>query len=404
MSTVGIVDCVGGASGNMLLGAFIDAGAEPDALRAELGALGLSGWRLEVERVRRGSLAATHVRVVDEGPTVERHLSDILSMLGGLPDSDRGLAQRAFERLAEVEARLHGVSVNQIHFHEVGAVDSIVDIVGCIVACRLLGIETLYYRDLPVGRGTIRCAHGELPNPAPATLELMQGVPLRQTEVEAELVTPTGALLLGVLGRCAPPPHRLTVRKVGYGAGTRELVAMPNVLRLALADTVELAAGLSGSGLEEISQLETNIDDMNPQIYEHVMDRLFAAGALDVFLTPVLMKKNRPATLLTALVHPGGEQALLDVLLTETTTLGVRWQTVRRVVADRKLETVETSLGPVRVKVAHANGRTRCQPEYEDCRRLARERNLPLLKVIEMVHGEAMLTFSQAVADPTAES
>jgi len=384
---IALIDCIGGVSGNMMLGAILDAGVDVGRLESELRRLDLPSWRLESRKVVRKGIAATHVDIKYPAEDVERNLDDIVKIIdsSGLDTSIRQQSRAIFERLANAEARVHGIPSTQVHFHEVGAVDAIIDIVGTVTGLWMLGIRELHATELPIGRGTIECAHGTLPNPAPATVELLRGVPSRATELEGELVTPTGAAIVTTLARSYDFRERMTIERIGYGAGSRDLV-VPNVTRLVVAELLRenvLAP-------DTIVQLDTNIDDMNPQVYEFVMSRLFDAGALDVVMTPCFMKKNRPAVHLTVLSPSGRENKLLDLILRETTTLGVRMQTVQRVTLPRDVRTVETSLGPVRVKlVGRGADDARPQPEYDDCRRIAAERNLPLMIVIDQVRQEA---------------
>jgi len=384
---VALIDCIGGVSGNMLLGAILDAGVDVGRLESELRRMELPHWWIESRKVVRKGIAATHVDIKYEAEDVARNLDDIVKIIdgSGLENSIRAQARTIFERLAAAEAKVHGISTDQVHFHEVGAVDAIIDIVGAVVGFWLLGVREIHATELPIGRGYIQCAHGTLPNPAPATAELLRGVPTRATELEGELVTPTGAAIVTTLARSFDFRERISVDRIGYGAGSRDL-SVPNVTRLMVAELLreDILAP------ENVVQMETNIDDLNPQVYEFLMSRLFEAGALDVFMTPVYMKKNRPGTMLTVLSPCGRESQIVDIILRETTSLGVRMQTVQRATLPRHVHTIETSFGPVRVKVV-GRGRedSRPQPEYDDCRRIAGERGLPLLVVIDRVRQEA---------------
>jgi pyridinium-3,5-bisthiocarboxylic acid mononucleotide nickel chelatase len=385
---VGYLDCFSGISGDMLLGAMLHAGLDTEALSGELAKLGAEGWSLRAEPVTRAGIAATKAHVeLAEAPQPHRRLSDILALLEGssLPAPDRERAGDVFRRLAEAEARVHHVAPEEIDFHEVGALDAIVDIAGGVIGLRLLGIEKLYCSPLPAGGGTAKSAHGALPVPAPATLELiaMAHAPLASSHFDRpmELVTPTGAALATVLATFDRPPMR--VETVGYGAGGRDPQGWPNVLRLWIGEAVEPQRSML--------LIETNIDDMNPEILGYVQERLFAAGAADVWLQPIQMKKNRPSVLLSVICDTAHEDAIAAVLLRETSTLGVRVQPIARHEAQREVLEFESSLGPAAVKVKRLPGEhPRVAPEYEPCRRIAEERGIPLAEVYRVVEREAL--------------
>ncbi|UCH33041.1 MAG: nickel pincer cofactor biosynthesis protein LarC [Armatimonadota bacterium] len=382
------LDCFSGASGNMLLGALVDCGLDRDGLQSALSGLDLKGWRLRAERVQRGPIECTLVEVEVSESQPERRLAEVLGVIerGSL---DLQVARRAgdiFRRLAEAEASVHGVAVEDVHFHEVGAVDAIVDIVGTVVGFGMLGIERATCSPLPLGSGWVETDHGRLPIPAPATAKLLEGFPTYGGGAETELVTPTGAALVTGLCDSFGPMPAMTVRRVGYGAGSKDL-PHPNCLRMFLGD----AAAPGASAAETLVVLETNLDDMNPEFYERVVERLFEAGALDVFITPIIMKKSRPASLLTTLAAPDKQAELLRILFRETTTLGVRAREVSRHCLDRDWVTVETPFGQVRVKIARLEGEiVTVAPEYEDCRRLAREKGVPLKDVYERARAAAI--------------
>jgi hypothetical protein len=372
-------DCIAGASGDMILGALLDAGLPQEELRRGLAALRLEGFDLDCRKVVKNGFSATKVDVVVTDHAHERHLHDIEALVSGsaLPEKVREKALSIFRRLAEVEAGIHNRPVEAVHLHELGGVDTIVDVTGALLGLAALGIEKVYVSPLPLGRGFTRGAHGLIPLPAPATLALLKGVPVVGSEIEKELVTPTGAVLLTDLAEAFGPIPPMTLAAVGYGAGGWDL-PIPNVLRLLLGE----AAGQGAASVETLVMLETNVDDQNPEIYEYVMTRLFQAGALDVFLSNIQMKKNRPATLLHVLSRPEQVEALRLILFSETSTLGIRQQTVTRHALPRRTETVETPYGPVKVKVAWwAEGQVKFAPEYEDCRRLAEEHGVPLREV-----------------------
>ncbi len=373
-------DCFSGISGNMALGALLDAGLALDRLKAELARLPLSGYALTAQAARRGGLRGTYVEVQVSDHTHERHLHDIERIVEGsnLPQEVKSRGLSIFHRLAEAEARVHGIAVEEVHFHEVGAVDAIVDVMGTVIGLWLLGVEQVYASPVHVGCGTVECAHGTLPVPAPATMELLRGVPTYGRDVEAELVTPTGAAILTALaeGFGASPP--MTVGQIGYGAGSREL-PHPNLLRVSIGNADEKATGYKE---DTVTVIETNIDDMNPQWYEHVMARLFEAGALDVFLTPIQMKQGRPGAQLSVLVAEETVSDVLPILFAETTTIGVRLHRARRYKLHREIVTVETDYGPIDVKVAwHGERVMNVAPEYRDCRRAAQAHGVPLKEV-----------------------
>jgi len=380
-------DCIAGASGDMILGALLDAGLPEATLREGLAALRLDDFDLRLRRVVKNGFSATKVDVLVADDVPARHLPDIEAIItrSDLSSATKEQAIAIFRRLGEVEASIHGVTLDRVHLHELGGVDTIVDVVGALLGLEALGIERVYASPLPMGRGFVHGAHGLIPLPAPATLALLsryvspsgEGVPVIGVDLEVELVTPTGAALLASLATGFGPLPPMTITAVGYGAGGRDL-PIPNLLRLLVGDQ----ALPDGAATETLSLLETNIDDLNPEIYDHVMARLFNAGALDVFLSPIQMKKNRPATLLRAMCRPDDANALMSILYAETSTLGVREQLVTRHCLGRAIHTVETPYGPVRVKVARWGAdHFKAAPEYEDCRRLADASGVPLREV-----------------------
>ncbi len=390
MARIAYFDCFSGASGDMILGALVDAGLPLEDLRAALSALPLDGYSLESERVTRAGLTATKVHVYrDEAPQPHRTLADVLDILAApeLLETDRERAGRIFRALAEAEGRVHGVSALDVHFHEVGAVDAIVDITGAVIGLRLLGIDEVYVSPMPVGAGTVRAAHGVLPVPAPATLELLTaaGAPLRPGtgEPRMELVTPTGAAILTTLGRFERPA--MTLSRSGTGAGGRDLPDRPNVLRVWLGETDTREA------VRTMLLAETNVDDMPGELFGHALERLFAAGAADVWFTPIQMKKDRPAVMLSVLCRPELEDAVVAALLRETTTLGVRVREVRRHEAARERFDFASTLGPATVKVKRLPDEPpRVAPEYDVCRALAAASGLPLIEVYRIVTAEAL--------------
>ncbi|HEU4368740.1 MAG TPA: nickel pincer cofactor biosynthesis protein LarC [Methylomirabilota bacterium] len=381
-------DCPSGASGDMILGALVDVGVSVDALREELEKLRLPGWALRVREVKRGAFRATKVDVVAEPAAHREHrrLGDVVAILAAsalAPEVVAG-AQRIFRRLAEAEARVHGSTVEEVHFHEVGAVDAIVDVTGAVAGLRLLGVEAVHVSALPLGGGFVEGQHGPMPVPAPGTAELLRGFPVVDTGVRAELVTPTGAAILTTLAAGAGRMPAMTVQRIGYGAGTRELPGTPNVLRAFLGQATGTAV------TETIVQLETTIDDMSPQLYEPLVERLLEAGALDVFLTPVIMKRSRPGTVLTALCPPGRVDDLARLLFAESSTIGVRWAEMARARLEREVVTVATAYGALPVKVSRLDGRVlTITPEFADVVRIAREKSLPVREVLDQARADA---------------
>jgi uncharacterized protein (TIGR00299 family) protein len=387
MARLAYFDCVSGASGDMILGALVGAGLAIDRLRDELALLRLPGYRLRAERVQRAGLVATQLHVeLDAAPHPSRRLVDVLRVIeaAGLPEVDRERGSAIFRRLAEAEAAVHGVGVEEIHFHEVGAVDAIVDVMGAVVGLRLLGVEAAFCSPLPLGSGSAQSQHGRIPIPGPATLELLAraGAPVREDRGErGELLTPTGAAILTTLARFERPA--MTLERAGYGAGGRNPPEAPNVLRVWLGQGEAQPA-------RRLLQLETNIDDMPAEFFSYVQERLFAAGALDVWFTPVQMKKNRPAVVLSLLCPAAAEAAVVDVLLSETSTLGLRLWEVRRHEAARESVRFSSSLGEAAVKVKRLPGHPpRVAPEYESCRAIALRTGVPLPEVYQTVAREA---------------
>jgi uncharacterized protein (TIGR00299 family) protein len=373
-------DLISGASGDMILGALVDAGLPFAELQEALSLLDLPEFALTQERVMRGAFSATKVDVRTADTAQARSLADIAAIITAshLPAGIQERALRIFRRMVEVEAGIHGVSPEEIHLHELGAVDTIVDVTGALLALERLAIGCVFASPVPLGRGLSRGAHGPLPLPAPATVALLRGAKVVGVDHPLETVTPTAAALLAdlVARFGAIPAMRLTA--VGYGAGTRT-TPEPNVLRVLLGETSDPADG----GEETLALLETNIDDMNPEVYGYVIERLLAAGALDAYLTPVLMKKNRPAVVLSVLCKPAGAAALRALVFAETTTLGIRTQEVTRQCLQRASRTVSTPYGEIRIKVARWDEGEKAAPEYEDCRRAAEIHRVPLLHVYE---------------------
>jgi pyridinium-3,5-bisthiocarboxylic acid mononucleotide nickel chelatase len=416
---IAYLECFSGMSGDMFLGALVDAGVPPRVLEENVAALGL-GARLEISRVVRSGISATKVDVWVEGEKdsprdpeplhshenshsqehshshehehshSHRHgrgLTEIRGIISeaAISESAKKTAIAIFEALGAAEAKIHDVPLETIHFHEVGAVDAIIDIVCAAVGAEALGVDEIICSSLNVGGGSVKCAHGTFPVPAPATVELLKGAPVYSSDLQAELVTPTGAAIVKVLARRFAAFPEMKIEKSGYGAGSRDFPGHPNVVRLVVGENVTALAAKTAS--ETITVLEANLDDLNPQVFGYVIDRLLEEGALDAFAMPVQMKKNRPGTLLSVLCRPENAGKLTQLIFTETTTLGVRRREEVRQTLARRWENVHTQWGDVRIKIASMNGTvTNYAPEYEDCRRIAAERHVPLKTVM----GEAV--------------
>ena len=383
---IAYLDCFSGVSGNMLLGALLHAGLDEKQLRAMLAGLQLSDWQLDIQQNTVSGLQACLVRVETEKTTHHplRHLEQIRTIL---EDSElpRAVIQRSlavFTRLAEAEARVHGTTVEKIHFHEVGAVDAIIDIVSVVAGFHLLEISRISCSPLPMPGGWVSCAHGQLPLPAPAVCRLLKNVPLYGTTLEQELVTPTGAALVAELADSFGPLPCMTLQETGYGAGTMQRKdGRPNLLRLMIGQS----AAVDETQLVQV--IETHLDDWNPELWPHVAKRLLKAGALDVSLIPLHMKKGRPGFLLRVIVDPAHDVPIKEVILTETSSIGLRFHTMQRLTLPREIIEVDTPWGPVQAKKVETATGSRITPEYEDCRRLAREQNIPLQKIYSIVSG-----------------
>ena len=381
-------DCFSGISGDMVLGALVDAGAELGQIEAGLRGLELENWSISAEKVQRGAISATHVKVATQEDHHHRGLSIILKRIDEARLAPRAAARakKIFERLAAAEAKVHNMEVEKVRFHEVGAADSIVDIVGSAIGFELLGIDEFGCSRFDVGGGQVKTAHGVLPVPAPATAELLRGAPTYSSGIEREFVTPTGAAIATTLATRYEEIPAMTLRTIGYGAGSADLREKANVMRLLVGDVDSMNAAESKTGGRwdsPVTVIETNVDDMSPQIYGYFAERALAEGALDVFSTPVQMKKNRPGQLVTLLSEPENVARLIDLVFSETTTIGVRTYDVRRKTLNREFVPVETPLGSVRMKVSRMNGMIlNATPEYEDCRKIAAERGVPLKQVI----------------------
>ena len=395
MSKILYFDCFAGASGDMVLGALLDAGLPMSELEAALGSLMIPGYRLAADRVLRAGVSATKFRLVEPDGQVHPHhghahphphhdhrsLAEIVALIeqSALDARARARAIALFRRLAEAEAAIHQMTVEQVHLHEVGALDSIIDIVGAVFGLQWFGADRIASSPLNVGGGTVRSAHGVFPVPAPATLRLLEGVPVYSSGVQMETVTPTGALLVAGHASEFGPMPAMRAERVGYGAGDRDLKGTPNVLR------VIVGRDDAPADAQRVVVLECEIDDMNPQIYGVLLEKLYAEGALEVFYTAVQMKKNRPGTLLTVVAPPAAREAMTGIVFRETTTIGLRYQELQRACLDREIVVVETAVGPVRFKLARRGGEVlNASPEFEDCARAAAERGLPVKQVLAL--------------------
>jgi pyridinium-3,5-bisthiocarboxylic acid mononucleotide nickel chelatase len=370
-------DCFSGISGDMTLGALIDAGVDAGAIRDVLASLGLP-LRMEIQKVRKGGFAATEVRIVAAEEDTHRHLPEIEEILGrgNLTPKQRDLALRVFRRLAEAEAVVHGMPLEQVHFHEVGALDSIADIAGAAVGLDLLGVDHFTSRAVPTGTGMVQCAHGLMPVPAPGTAELLKGIPVAHSTIKAELTTPTGAAILTTVVNEWVDSPAMTIERIGHGAGQRDFLEQPNLLRLFVGTSA------AGAETDQVWMLETNLDDLPAEAIGYCYDLLLKAGALDVFATPIFMKKNRPATMLSVLAPEAMLAAIETILFRETATFGIRRYSVSRHKLHRETHTVMTPWGPVQGKRGWLEGRTPVfSPEYEDCARVARQHGVPLREV-----------------------
>jgi len=372
-------DVIGGASGDMILGALVDAGMAVQTLADLLDALKLNEFELKAQKVNKNGFSATKLDVVVGKQPPERHLQEIQVIIqkSSLSTSIKDKAQAIFQRIAEVEANIHGVSIEDVHLHELGGTDTIVDITGTLLALDHLGIKKVTSSPLPTGTGFIQGAHGEIPLPAPATIALLKDVPIYGREIQTELVTPTGAALITYLASDFGPGPPMKLEAVGYGAGGRDL-PIPNLLRVLIGEP----ASRSSNCVEQLSVLETNLDDLNPEIYPYLIERLFDAGALDVILMPIQMKKNRPGTQIQVLCEIADSEMLRSIIFQETTTLGIKQYQIDRYSLTRNIEELDTPYGPIRIKIANiGKDGQKVSPEFEDCAQLAKKHQIPLQQV-----------------------
>ncbi len=375
-------DCFRGAGGDMIVGSLVDAGADPTPLRAALAGLELGGHTLSIEKVTKQGFAATrfHVALDAVGAQPHRHLKHVVEIIkrARVSEEVRRRAINVFTRLAEAEARVHGTSVEKVHFHEVGAVDAILDVLGALLALELLGVDRVICSPIPVGSGTVTCSHGIMPVPAPATAELLRGVPLAGCDEAGELTTPTAAAILTTLAESYGPMPAMTVQAIGYGAGTRDGQNRPNVLRVLIGESAETEP----ANADQVMLLETNLDDATPQVVAHAVEQLLKAGALDVWSVPIVMKKGRCGLTLAVLCRIADLDVMEGILFGETPTFGVRRQILDRTTLRRRHETVDTPFGPIRMKIGERATTVTATPEYEDCRVAAESRGIGLRQVI----------------------
>jgi uncharacterized protein (TIGR00299 family) protein len=384
------LDCSSGISGDMLLAALLDAGVDARRLLRELKKMRLGFYEFKLTRAVRGNLVGARVDIRIPAQQPPRKLGDIEEMMGKteLAETVKEKALKIFRRLAEAEGKLHNLPPGEVHFHEVGAVDAIIDIVGACLGLELLEVSELTCSPLNVGGGRVEAEHGSLPVPAPATAELLKEIPIYSTGIDGELVTPTGAAIVSTLAASFGPMPAMKVERIGYGAGEKDIPGQANVTRLFVGESVEVVKAQPGAaGDELVSVIEANLDDMSPQLYGYFVEQALAAGALDVTCSAVQMKKNRPGLLVTVLCAPESSDALAELLFEQTTTIGLRIYEARRKVLEREFVSVETPYGEVRVKVAKREGKVlNVAPEYEDCQRLAAEKSVPLKEVILAAH------------------
>ncbi|HHT9113420.1 MAG: nickel pincer cofactor biosynthesis protein LarC [Planctomycetes bacterium] len=389
-------DCFSGISGDMILGAFVDAGLDINFLKEQLAQLHLHGYEISAEKVKRAGISGTKVHVIISHKDTHSHanhhhhsthlnLSGIKTIIekSTLHHDIKRDSIRIFQRLAEVEAKVHNTSPEKVHFHEVGAIDAIVDIVGSVIAIRRLGIEKIYFSPIPTGYGYTKCEHGTFPVPAPATAELLKTQLLKSVDIEKELTTPTGAAVITTLGEGLRTTPEMRVLQIGYGAGSNDNPTVPNLLRVLIGEAIPNIAS------DEMWIVETNIDNMSGEVLGYVMEKLFEAGAVDAYFTPIQMKKGRPGVIINSIVSESSLSAVELVLLNQTTTFGIRKYKVVRTILTREFKEVDSRLGKIKVKIGKYNGDIKSfSPEYEDCKRIAEERGIPLKQVYSIISKE----------------
>ena len=389
-------DCFSGISGDMILGAFVDAGLDINLLKGQLAQLHLHSYEISAERVKRAGISGTKVHVIitqkdAHSQAAHHHHNSHLNLSGikaiieksNLHQGIKDDSIRIFQRLAEVEAKVHNTSPEKVHFHEVGAIDSIVDIVGSVIAIKHLGIEKIYFSPIPTGYGYTTCEHGTFPVPAPATAELLKTHLLKSVNIEKELTTPTGAAIITTLGEGLRTAPEMRLQQIGYGAGSSDNPDVPNLLRILIGEAVTDTAS------DDMWIVETNIDNMSGEILGYVMDKLFKAGAVDAYFTPIQMKKGRPGIIISAIVVESNLSEVELVLLNQTTTFGIRKYKVVRTILTREFKEVDSQFGKVKVKIGKYNGEIKSfSPEYEDCKRIAEEKGIPLKQVYSIISKE----------------
>jgi pyridinium-3,5-bisthiocarboxylic acid mononucleotide nickel chelatase len=376
-------DCFAGASGNMILGGLVSLGVDERELIEQIKLLDIADFELEFTTVNKSGISAIHANVIVPKENKRRHLHNIVKIINNsrLAENIKNRAINIFTNLAEAEAKIHGIDVQKVHFHEVGAMDAIIDVVGSCIAFEMLGIENFACSKIHVGSGFAKMAHGKFPIPPPAVAELLKGIPIYSTEIVGELCTPTGAAIIATLSTSYGEIPNLETEKIGYGAGTRDYENFPNVIRLMLGEIQSLK-----SKVQNLMLIETNLDDVSPQVLGFVMDKAFEFGALDCWFTPIQMKKNRPATMISILCEQKKRRQLIELLYVETTTLGVRVREIERECLERKFERVTTQFGEIDVKIGLLNGKqVNAMPEYEQLKRIANEQNVPLKLLKEEV-------------------
>ncbi|NOY63936.1 MAG: nickel pincer cofactor biosynthesis protein LarC [Nitrospirae bacterium] len=380
------LDCVSGISGDMCLAALVDSGVPFEELVSGLKGLDIEGYRMEKKEVKKSGLRACKIEIIVTQHRPYRHFKDVREIIrrSHLPDKVKNLSLKAFKQLFEAEAKVHGADPEKIHLHELSAVDCFIDIVGTFYCLDYLRIEEALCSPVNLGGGVVETEHGVLPVPAPATVELLRGWPVYSRGIKRELTTPTGAVILSTAFKPSDTIPMMEIESVGYGAGSMDIEGYPNVLR-----AITGRKGKEENIRDSILHIETNIDDMNPQVYEYLMERLFEKGALDVYLTQIIMKKSRPGVILNVLCDEDKLEEMTEILLGESTTIGVRFRKLYRQCLDREIREIETKWGRVRFKLVQSPGGTRCSPEYEDCKKIARERGIPLTQVIQTITSMA---------------
>jgi len=381
-------DCYSGISGDMILGAMVDLGVDIKEIRKALKKVDLKGYKLHSKKIQRNGLASTQVVVEIENPKRQhspphRSFNDIRKLIdqSKLPSVVKNNSIEIFKRIAKVEARIHNTTIQKVHYHEIGGTDSIVDIVGGVWAVESLNLDTIISSPLNVGEGFVDCVHGRLPVPAPATLKLLKGIPIFSNGIKTELTTPTGAAIIGFYAEKFESIPTMTIINEGYGAGSRVIPSIPNLLRV-------IVGNISIAKTNNLVMIETNIDDMNPEIFETAMESLFSAGALDVYFSAIIMKKNRPATKISVLAECGSREKLSKILLTETSSFGVRFYSVDRLILDREFKKLKTPYGLIKIKLGKLDGKiVQASPEFEDCRKVARAKKLPAKKIYDEVQA-----------------